>query len=65
MLEYLAGIDVLGLGMLIGSLLFLGALLWVLLDNRSFSELNEVKDEEAPKGGTGTTPSERAPRLSA
>lgn len=40
MLNLLTGFDPLGIGTLIGSILFLGALVWVLVDNRSFYELN-------------------------
>lgn len=41
MLEFLSGFDALGLGTLVGSLLFLGALIWVLVENRTFDQLNQ------------------------
>ena len=41
MLDILAQFDPLGLGALVGSILFLAALIWVLLDNRSFEDLNQ------------------------
>lgn len=40
MMEIFAGFDILGLGTLLGSVLFLAGLLRVLLDNRSFDEVN-------------------------
>lgn len=40
--------DALGLGALIGSLLFLAALLWVIIDNRSFEDLNRSTTSERP-----------------
>lgn len=40
MLDIFAGFDILGLGTLLGSLLFLAGLIWVLVDDRSFDEVN-------------------------
>lgn len=53
MLDILAQIDILGLSTLLGSLLFLGGLLWLLLDNRSFEELNR-------RHAAGAEPPDRA-----
>ncbi len=59
MMEIFAGFDILGLGTLLGSVLFLGGLLWVLLDNRSFEEVNrrhaaaaEREDRASTQGGS-------------
>lgn len=41
MLDILAQFDILGLGTLVGSVLFLAGLLWVLVDNRSFERLDQ------------------------
>lgn len=38
--DIFAGFDILGVGTLLGSLLFLGGLVWLLVDNRSFDEVN-------------------------
>lgn len=69
MMSFISGIDALGLGALIGSLLFLGGLLWVIFDNRSFEHLEPTTrpgnpaDPEPPAGrpvrpgpGRGRTP---------
>ena len=50
MMSFIAGIDALGLGTLIGSLLFLGGLLWVILDNRSFEDLEPTIRPRKPAG---------------
>ncbi len=40
MLDILSQFDALGLGAIVGSLLFLAGLIWVLVDNRSFVEVD-------------------------
>lgn len=47
--DIFAGFDILGLGTLLGSILFLGALVWLLVDNRSFDEVNRRHAAEAER----------------
>lgn len=42
MFDIVVGLDVLGLGFLLGALLFLAGLVKVLLENRSFEDLNRA-----------------------
>lgn len=47
------GFDILGVGTLLGCLLFLGALVWALADNRSF---HEVQPRSRRRGASDIDP---------
>ena len=51
-----AGFDVLGVGTLVGMLLFLGALIWVLVDNRSFDDLQPRSEQRGAPDGDPVRP---------
>lgn len=68
MFDIFAGFDILGVGTLVGAILFFSGLIRVLMDNRSFEQVNrkhaEQKDERrAPsdpdRGAPGSTPRTR------
>lgn len=68
MFDMVAGFDILGVGTLVGAILFLGGLIRVLLDNRSFEQVNRRHAEtevakRAPsdpdKGAPGSPPRTR------
>ncbi len=50
MLDILSRFDILGLGALVGAILFVGALLRVLLDNRSFDDIDRARREKRDRG---------------
>ena len=66
MLDTIAGFDALGIGAIVGSLLFLGVLLRVLLDNRSFDDLERRRsaasepDSSPPRAPHGPRTPRRA-----
>lgn len=53
MFDFLAGFDLLGVGAALAGLLLLGWLIWMIVDNRSFDELNE-RHRRGGRGDAGS-----------
>lgn len=59
MFDIIAQFDILGLGTLIGAILFLAALIWVIVDDRSFENLEDRHAREVRPNRRDSAPTEQ------